>query len=286
MTRVAILTPDPEDESYSGRWSEVFSRMERALAPEGVQAHGVSWSHARGLVEHDLVLPLTVWGYHRAGLRWRECVNAWDRAGARLRNPASVLQWNADKQYLGVLAAKGAPVVPTVFVANATREAMEAACRSFGAERLVVKPQVSASAYRTLRWRPGDRLDGGPQGAAMIQPYLPAIESEGEVSLFYFRGDYSHAVRKVPQPGDFRVQPEYQGNITPHTPSPEEQATAEAILAAIDEPLLYARIDLVRDLGGAPVLIEAELIEPDLYLAYAPDEGAAFARAVAAEARA
>jgi len=286
MTRVAILTPDPEDESYNSRWSEVFGRMERALAAEGVEAHGMAWSHARGLAEHDLVLPLTVWGYHRAGARWRDCVPAWERSGARLRNPASVLLWNSDKKYLGVLAEKGAPVVPTLYIANATREAMEDACRRLGAERLVVKPQVSAGAYRTLRWCPGDRLDGGPQGAAMVQPYLKAIETEGEVSLFYFRGEYSHGVRKVPQAGDFRVQPEFQGHITPYTPSPEERATAEAVLAAIEEPLLYARIDLVRDLGGRPVLIEAELIEPDLYLSYAPDAGGAFARAVAAEAKA
>jgi glutathione synthase/RimK-type ligase-like ATP-grasp enzyme len=114
----------------------------------------------------------------------------------------------------------------------------------------------------------------------MVQPYLPEIERSGETSFIYFGGRFSHAIRKVPQPGDFRVQPEYDGIITRYDPSEEELAAAERILAAVEEELLYARVDLVRGLGGAPELIELELIEPDLYLGYDPQEGCAFAEAV------
>ena len=114
----------------------------------------------------------------------------------------------------------------------------------------------------------------------MIQPYLPSIETDGEVSLIYLGGRFSHAIRKVPQPGDFRVQPEYDGIITPHTPEPDEFAAAEAALKAVEEPLLYARVDLVRDLGGSPALIELELVEPDLYLGHDAGAPARFAKAV------
>jgi hypothetical protein len=114
----------------------------------------------------------------------------------------------------------------------------------------------------------------------MIQPYLPDIETGGEISLFYFAGRYSHAVSKRPQPGEFRVQPEFDGIIRAYTPQAEEIEAAERILAAVEEPLLYARVDLVRGLDGAPQLIELELIEPDLYLGYAADTGAKFAEAV------
>jgi glutathione synthase/RimK-type ligase-like ATP-grasp enzyme len=113
----------------------------------------------------------------------------------------------------------------------------------------------------------------------MVQPYLPAIEETGEVSLLYFNGRFSHAINKRPQPGDFRVQPEFDGIITAYQPAPEELAAAERILGAVDEDLLYARIDLVRGLSGAPELIELELIEPDLYLGYDPGQGSAFAAA-------
>jgi glutathione synthase/RimK-type ligase-like ATP-grasp enzyme len=202
----------------------------------------------------------------------------------RLRNPGPVLRWNADKRYLQPMEARGAPVVPTVFADRLTPDVLQEAAERFGTDRLVAKPQRSANAHQTLRWSPGQNLEGGPDGPAMVQPYLPSIEREGEISIFYFSGAYSHAVRKAPRPGDFRVQPEFGSQITAHDPAPDERATAETILAAMDEPLLYARVDLVRGLDGRPALIEIELIEPDLYLGHAADGGAAFVRAVAEDA--
>lgn len=114
----------------------------------------------------------------------------------------------------------------------------------------------------------------------MIQPYLSSIETEGEVSLIYFSRRFSHAIAKRPQPGDFRVQPEHRGIIAAHRPEPEELRTAEAVLAAVAEDLLYARVDLVRGLDGTPQLIEIELIEPDLYLSYDRAAPKRFAEAV------
>jgi glutathione synthase/RimK-type ligase-like ATP-grasp enzyme len=179
------------------------------------------------------------------------------------------------------LSEAGAPIVPTRFAERLSPEHMAEAAQAFGTDRLIAKPRISAGAWRTIRWSPGESLDQGPTGAAMIQPYLPAIEHEGEVSLIYFQGTFSHAIRKVPQPGDFRVQPEYQGIITAHQPQADERAAAEAALAAVQEPLLYARVDLVRDLAGQPVLMELELVEPDLYLRYDPASPALARRAVA-----
>lgn len=280
--RIAILTPDSADPARAGRWDQVFARMAEPLAAAGAQVDGPAWTDAGDLAAYGVVLPLTVWGYHRAGPRWAEQVSAWEAAGVRLRNPASVLRWNADKGYLGRLAERGAPVPPTLYVDRITPEAMADAAAAFGTQRLVAKPRVSASAYQTLRWSAGQPLDAGPEGAALIQPYLPAIETEGELSMFFLGGRYSHAVRKVPRSGDFRVQPEYQGVITAAEPSPDEQAAAEAVLAAVEELLLYARVDLVQGLDGRPVLMELELVEPDLYLGHALTAGRRFAEAVLA----
>ena len=113
----------------------------------------------------------------------------------------------------------------------------------------------------------------------MVQPYLPEIERSGELSMIYFGGAFSHAIAKRPQPGDFRVQPEFDGIIAFHRPETDEHEAAARILAAVDEPLLYARVDLVRGLDGLPQLIELELIEPDLYLGYERDAGKRFASA-------
>jgi hypothetical protein len=112
----------------------------------------------------------------------------------------------------------------------------------------------------------------------------PDIEAGGELSLIYLGGAFSHAIRKRPQPGDFRVQPEYDGIITPHHPRPDEFAAAEAALRAAGADLLYARVDLVRMPDGAPVLMEIELVEPDLYLEHHSAAAATFARVVAVAA--
>ena len=283
--RVAILSPDPADEGFSTRWREVVAENAAPLERAGMKVETRSWVSADELAGFDLVMPLLAWGYHRAGAQWRAAVDRWEADRVNLWNPPEVLRWNADKTYLGRLADRGAPVVPSRYIERLDDGTLHEAAEAFGTDRLITKPQISASAWQTIRWSPGAPLDGGPTGPAMIQPFLPAIAETGELSLLYFGGAFSHAISKRPQPGDFRVQPEYDGIIAAHDPAPDERAAAEAILAEVDEPLLYARIDLVRGLDGAPVLMELELVEPDLYLEYDPGAGAAFAAAVAQAAK-
>ena len=274
---IAILTPDPADELFHSRWRDVLARLAATL---GCEVEGPAWTTEEDLSRFDLVLPLLAWGYPREHRRWLDAAARWEREGARVANPPSVLAWNSDKSYLGRLAEAGAPVVPTLYVDRLTSGIMDEALNRFGCERLVAKPQISSSAWQTIRWSPGDPLDGGPEGAAMVQPYLPSIETTGEVSLIYFEGRFSHAISKRPQPGDFRVQPEHRGIISPHVPAADEREAAERVLGAVAELLLYARVDLVRGEGGAPLLIELEAIEPDLYLEQDPAMGAKFRDAV------
>lgn len=280
--RVAILTPDRDSEGFRTRWPEVLAKNAAPLREAGLEVEARDWVNASDLAGFDLVLPLLVWGYPFAPRQWAEAVDRWESQSVRLRNPASVLRWNSDKIYLERLAERGAPVVPTRHYARLDEGRLEEAVRAFGTDRLVAKPRISSSAWQTIRWSPGAPVEGGPQGAAMVQPYLPEIERSGEISMIFFGGAFSHAISKRPQPGDFRVQPEFDGIIAACRPEPDEHESAERILAAVEEPLLYARIDLVRGLDGSPQLIELELIEPDLYLGHDEGAGARFAAAVGA----
>jgi glutathione synthase/RimK-type ligase-like ATP-grasp enzyme len=286
--RIAILAP-AADGAYGGtRWPEVMARMVTPLEAAGMVALPVDWTTDADLTGFDLVLASLAWGYHRDGPApgyWHHQVERWQAAGVRLQNPPAVLRWNADKLYLGAFAERGAPVVPTIFADHITEAALHEAAAAFGTDNLIAKPRVSASAFRTIRWSPGMSLDGAPTDAAMIQPFLPDVLEGGEPSLLYLGGRFSHAVSKVPQSGDFRVQPEYGGIIAPYAPWPDELAAAEAALAAADAPLLYARVDLVRDLQGRPVLMELEAIEPDLFLEYDPGAQPRFVDAVRNAAR-
>jgi glutathione synthase/RimK-type ligase-like ATP-grasp enzyme len=207
----------------------------------------------------------------------------WQAAGVKMLNPPSVLGWNSDKSYLGRLADQGIAIPDTVWIDGPTQADVDAAFDRFGTDQIVVKPRVSGGAHKTLRLSRGEAMVGAPEGPAMIQPYLPSIETEGETSLLFFGGKLSHVVNKRPVPGEFRVQVQYGGGyVALPEPPAAALALAEQTLAAIGEDLLYARIDMAPDADGGWLLMEAELIEPDFYLASAPEGGRRFAAAVRA----
>ena len=287
MTRIAVLTPDPADASYAGQWPTVLERLSTALATAGVTVEPTPWTDhvddAGGLTGYPLVLPLIVWGYHRDHERWMRACETWKAAGVRMLNPAEVIAWNSDKSYLGRLAEAGVAIPPTIWVEDPAQADIDAAFDRFGTDVIIVKPRVSGGAWKTLRLSRGDRLADAPDGPAMIQPYLPTIETEGETSLLWFGGKLSHVVNKRPVEGEFRIQIQFGGQYAalPEPPA-GALALAERTLAAIGEDLLYARIDMARDPDGQWLLMEAELIEPDFYLGSAPDGGRNFAGAVKA----
>lgn len=285
MTRIALFTPDPADPSFAGQWPGVRDRLAAALAGTGIEAVATPWTDhvdcADGLRGFPLVLPLIVWGYHRNHGLWLKACETWQAAGLSLANPASVLAWNSDKIYLARLAERGVPMPETIWSDRVAADTVAAAFATTRAEQLIVKPTVSGGAWKTLRLSPGQPVDDAPEGSAMIQPYLPMIETLGETSLLFFGGTFSHAVNKRPVRGDFRIQVQYGGLYTALIQPPlGALALAQQVLAAIDDPLLYARIDMVPDADGNWLLMEAELIEPDFYLGSAPDRGRAFAEAV------
>ncbi|MEA2478477.1 MAG: hypothetical protein QOJ07_399, partial [Thermoleophilaceae bacterium] len=118
-------------------------------------------------------------------------------------------------------------------------------------------------------------------GDVLIQPFLPAIVDEGELSLLYIGGALSHAVLKRAKPGDIRVQPQHGGLPELVDPPPEAVAVADRVLAAVDADLLYARVDLVRARDGTLRLIELEVIEPLLFLELHEPAAAKLAAAIA-----
>ena len=287
-TRIAILTPDPADATRTDGWQEVFDRLAAALDRGGITVVATPWTahvdDARQLLDHPLVLPLLAWGYHLKHPGWLRACRTWQDAGVRIANPPAVLADNSDKRYLAALERRGVAIPPTAWTDRVDQAQVDAMFDATGAAHVIVKPTVSGGAWKTLRLRRGDALDGAldgaPDGAAMLQPYLPAIETEGETSLLFFGGRFSHAVNKRPVRCDFRIQSEYGGAYRAVDPSPEALVLAQRVLDAIDTPLLYARIDLVPDEEGRWLLMEAELTEPDLYLGQATDAGAAFVAAV------
>jgi glutathione synthase/RimK-type ligase-like ATP-grasp enzyme len=279
MTDVLILAPAPDEPLFANSWPPLFERLAAPLRARGLRVEAGSWVDAE-TAEARVVLPLLAWGYHLRSDEWFARLDALETAGARLANPAPVLRWNTTKTYLAELSSKGAPVVPTHAVDRLTLEALDHARDVFGVDVLVTKPQISGGSQDTVKLRHADGLTGCTTGPALIQPFLPAVGEEGELSLFYFDGRFSHAVTKVAVAGDFRVQPQFGGQVSGVAPEPEALHAAQMVLKAAGAPLTYARVDLIRGLDGAPQLMELEVIEPDLFLEHVHDDGAAFAEAV------
>lgn len=279
--KLAILTPAADQDLYIRLWSDWYQQLEAALAGAGLTATPHSWTEPLP-GPFDAVLPMIAWGYHASADRWLARLAAFEAEGQRMINPASVLRWNTDKAYLAELEAGGAPVVPTLSVDRLTPEDIDTARARFGSEIVIAKPRISGGSHQTLKLAPGDSLAGGPTGPALVQPFLPAVSGEGELSMLYFGGVFSHSVAKVAAPGDFRVQIQFGGKSRRVDPWPGALEVAEQVLAAVP-PLTYARIDLIRGLDGALKLMELEAIEPDLFLKDAPEAGARFAAAVRAE---
>lgn len=284
LTQIAILTPAADDPAYKSHWPIVLERLSTALAMADVTAVPTAWTDhihdASGLTGYPLVLGVLTWGYYERHGDWLAATKLWGEAGVRIANPASVLSWNSDKAYLRRLAAAGVPIPPTAWSDQVTQNEVDAAFDRFGTDTVVVKPTVSGGAWKTVKLSRGETLVDAPDGAAMIQPFLSELVANGELSLLFFGGRLSHAVIKTAKAGDFRIQSQYGGSYSYVAEPPAGAvALAERVLAAIEEPLLYARIDMVESPAGW-VLMEAELVEPDFYLSQAPDGGRLFAEAV------
>lgn len=249
--------------------------LQRVLEERGCEAQAIVWDEERtDWSEFDLCLVRSTWDYHE---KYREFL-AWARrveATAVLHNPADLIAWNSEKTYLRQLATGGVRIVPTVWVSRDDSADIEEILASEGWDEAVVKPTVDLGARNLHRVRPGEgsaalALALRQSNEAMVQPFLPSLEDQGELSLIYVAGELTHAVRKRPAAGDFRVQGIWGGTASAEQPEARELQIGAAVMAQLESPPLYARVDLVADLEAKPCLIELELIEPNLYLSEHP----------------
>lgn len=226
----------------------------------------------------------TPWDYFDLADEFLERLGTLEAAGIRVLNAPGVVRWNIEKTYLRELAARGAPAIPTLWLKDAGRDDVLAALEQFAVDSVVVKRQVGGGALGQRRFFRDDLpCEGWRMGhPAMIQPFLRAIVEEGEISLIFVGGAFSHALRKLAAKGEYRIQSLFGGREEDFVPSASELAQAEAVLTACPFPApTYARIDMVRLPSGELAVMEAELIEPYLYPDQGPELGERLAAAVA-----
>ncbi len=255
------------------------------LAELGIDVTSADWRTFDTQRHYDWVIVRSTWDYQRAADKFFSLLGRIDASASALANPLSVMRDNQDKRYLLDLQDQGIAIVPTTVLDSPSTSALRECLDTANGQDIVVKPVVSAGAERTHWLRAG--ADASVLAAAesdlaglhvLVQPFLPEIQTDGEYSVFFFNGEYSHSIHKKPKSGDFRVQEEHGGLIHGVAPSGALLDAAKAALASLSEPTLYARVDVVKH-RGAWLLMELELIEPSLYLRCDPLAPARFAHA-------
>ena len=263
-----------------------------ALSARGVPVHAAPWSdRSVRWSSFDAVVARSCWDYFLRPAEFHAWLDALESEGARVFNDVRTLRWNADKSYLRDLESRGVAVIPTRWLERGSAPSLRELRHTTGWSELVVKPTVSGGAHRTWCALPGAEADDDARlatmvddGAVMVQPLVDEIEREGEWSLVFLGGRYSHAVLKRPRRGDFRVQREHGGSLEAVEPPSSVISAAERVLANTPighEPPLYARVDgCIVD--GELLLMELELLEPELFLRCAPTASARMAEALLA----
>lgn len=228
--------------------------------------------------EFELVVLRSTWDYTADRTRFL----AWaDSLAGRttLVNPAPIVHWNSDKAYLRDLIRADVPVVATAFVAPGEEPVLPDG-------EFVVKPTVSAGSRNTYRFSADRHEDAaravaeihGLGKTAMVQPYLASVDSQAETAMVFIDGRFSHAARKAALLGLDVTDHAFENGlfireeITAREARDDQLAVAEAALACAPPGWLYARVDLVDDDAGAPVVLELEMVEPSLFLGTTADD--------------
>ena len=218
----------------------------------------------------------SIWDYFEYPTEFLAWITMLENNNIKTLNPLHVIKKNQHKFYLRDLQQQGIDIIPTVFLPKNTSLDLSF-LKEKNWERAVIKPAVSGGAYLTklfsqsqISAMEAEYLPIAQERDLLVQPFMPEIQTDGEISLLFFRGLFSHAVLKKPIGDDYRVQSQFGGQYQTYFPTNELIETAKNITKRFGDDLLYTRVDGILK-NDKFLLMEVELIEPDLYFNHAPD---------------
>jgi len=280
--RVALVTCEAFSKLY-----EDDLLLVAALAEIGIDSAPAVWSDASiDWSSFDALVIRSPWDYFERVAEFRAWLDGRIAERALLCNSREILDWNFDKGYLQELAVAGVALVPTICIAANEKSDIVGLARARGWNEVVVKPTIGGGGFRCHRFRleefdryAADIAKTLEDRGVLVQPFLPEIQSGGELSLLFFDGVFSHAICKRPKAGDYRVQFQFGGRNEDVEVSEELVAQASICVAHAPAPTVYARVDgVLRD--GRFLLMELEIFEPLMFLSNHPEAAARFARAI------
>jgi glutathione synthase/RimK-type ligase-like ATP-grasp enzyme len=262
--------------------------LARALGDIGITVVPIPWTEIdpAAVVDAWPIVLRSTWDYHKLPTMFAAWLEALSESGRVVMNMPAIARNNIDKIYLRALEEAGIPIPATRWIDRPDAAGLGETLRVEGWEAAVVKPRIAATAYGTFLISAGSQLseaDLAPARAAgaLLQEFVSEIRARGEISLVFAGNEFSHAVSKHALEGDFRVQQDFGGRVVETTPSAAVHALARQVMALVPGDCAYARVDIVEADRG-PLLMELELIEPELYFTIVPGSAATMAHAIAA----
>jgi len=269
------LPGDPSRRADAFEYDQMIDALRPAAEAAGTDVEGVAWDAPRDFGAYEAAIIGTTWDYWE---RTEAFLRSLDRiqTACPLFNPSPLVRWNSDKRYLQELEGRGVPSIPTAWADQLDDAIVASTFARFDTDRLVAKRQVGAGAYGQLvlkRGEPCPEVDL----PMLLQPFVPGVVEEGELSFVFVDGALSHALLKRPASGDYRVQSLYGGTEVAIEPTEPDLGAALAVVETVaglgHGVPLYARVDLVRGAEGRLLLMEVELVEPFLYPLQGPELG-------------
>ena len=262
--------------------------LAEALQARGISVTPIPWTEIDpyAVLDAPPIVLRSTGDYHRVPTLFETWLESLADSGRTVWNDAAIARGNIDKIYLRQFEADGIAIPHTRWLDRIDNNAIEQALADAGWDRAVFKPRIAATAYGTFLVSRGVQLsneDLAParSSGALLQEFVPAIEESGEISLVYIDGAFSHAVSKYAQPGDFRVQQDFGGSVAPILPAPHLVAFGDRVMRQVNGATLYARVDVVETPRGT-LLMELELIEPELYFTIVESSATTLANAILA----
>lgn len=286
LTCKAYYQPE-KDTPYIQNILLEYQLIKEALEAKGLKVDRTYWDNPEyNWNKTKAVVFRTIWDYFE---RYEE-FSIWMKKTSKKTlfiNNYSLIKWNIDKHYLKDLEQKGIPIVPTYFVDKNNYKSLQEISRKQQWKDLVIKPAISGSAFHTYKIMHNEQLENEAlfknlvaQRAMLVQPFQETITTLGEASLMVFNGTYTHAILKKAKKGDYRVQDDFGGTVSPYTPTKNEITFAQHTFASCKSLPVYGRVDIIWDTKGNFYLSELEIIEPELWIRNNPTSASFFAEGI------
>ena len=247
------------------------------------KAYPVVWDKESDWDQYDYVLVRNPWDYFHKSEQFIRVLHQIKSSKALLINKFETMIWNLDKSYMEELMNKDIPVTPTFKIEKFSQERFDEILMLIKSEEFVIKPVIGASGVDTFKKKTTlsseereQLLETFIDRDVLIQPFIKSILTEGEYSFMFFNKRYSHAVRKVAKTGEFRIQEEHGGRVEPYRASLQELEQVQMMLEKIEHEHFYARVDVVKDDKGQLILMEMELLEPQLFFTWGSNSASLF----------